>query len=113
MKNTKLNWKGDKIKKNIKNASKNGLQEAGQAYLEESNKIIPYDTGEARESGKVIQSEDSAYVSYDAPHVVKIHETPMNFQGGRKHKFLEDTMNNNPKKLEQELAEKFRRELGG
>ena len=68
-------------------------RDAAQALLDESAKQVPHDTGALELSGTVSSEPGHAVVSYDTPYAVRWHETPANFQRGRKMKYLEDPAN--------------------
>ncbi|OYO16634.1 hypothetical protein CGZ93_17900 [Enemella dayhoffiae] len=75
----------------IRQAVEDGLHDAAEAVLVESNSRVPIDQGnELERSGKVTVSGTKAVVSYDTPYAVKQHER-MDFHHdpGRSAKFLE------------------------
>lgn len=67
---------------------------AAKKCLEDTNKIVPVDTGELKESGKVVTYGNKAEVVYTAPHAIYAHELP--YHTG--YKFLEKTVDRNREK---------------
>lgn len=64
---------------------------AAKQCLEDTNKIIPVDTGELKASGKVVIANNKAEVVYTAPHAIYAHEIPTHTG----YKFLERTVDSN------------------
>lgn len=69
-----------------------GLKDAAEYVLSEAVAIVPLDTGQLSNSGKVTVNPEelTATISFDAPHAVEQHEN-MNYRhsAGRKAKYLE------------------------
>lgn len=68
-----------------------GLVDAGEHILDESNERVPLLTGELRNSGTVThdKGQRKVAVAYDAPHAVDQHEIPIPHANGREFKYLE------------------------
>lgn len=113
----KIDWRGDKVMADVQAAIEAGLEESAQDVLDASNDIVPVDTGELRNSGEVVtesnsKGKDSTSVAYSAEHAVAVHETPKNYQNGRKYKYLETALEDYAqqfaKTMEQKIGKKLR-----
>lgn len=94
---SKVSWKGDEVRRDVKNAIISGLADAAEYILEEANRIVPHDEGTLMRSGEtsVDASQLAGSVAYDAPYAARLHEHPeYNFQHGRQGKWLETTLKN-------------------
>lgn len=88
---------------------KAALHAGGEYLLAEANKDVPYDVGDLEGSGTVQSNEEMAVVSYSAPYAVRLHEHPeYRFEGGRKGKWLEDTLNARHKQIQAVMAAKMK-----
>jgi hypothetical protein len=90
----KLNWQGDKVLAQTRQAAAAGLLRGAEYLLEESNRTTPHDEGTLEASGEtsVDESRLEAAVSYDKEYAARLHENPRyHFQGGRRGKWLELT----------------------
>lgn len=75
---------------------------AAKECLEDTNKVIPVDTGELKASGKVVVEENTATVVYSAPHAIYAHEIPTHTG----YKFLERTVDQNRNKYHDMIRER-------
>ena len=77
----------------IEQAISDGIREAAEEILEQSNRVVPTDPSQELErSGKVTTDGPTAAVSYDTEYAVVQHER-MNYRHdpGRRAKFLEQS----------------------
>lgn len=85
-----LEWLGDELLSRIKDGIEDGLHEAGDIILTESNLDSPTLTGDMDGTGHVEVSGNEMGVGYDHPGVRKQHEnTWYKHPQGDKPKFLE------------------------
>jgi len=89
----KARWDDSQARATVADAGERGVRDCCQFLLDESRKQVPLDTGALSRSGAVDTHGLQGTVSYDTPYAVKWHETPANFQHGRKCKYLEDPCN--------------------
>lgn len=77
----------DSIMEHIVKESEITTEEAAHKLLGKSQKIVPYDTGELHDSGKVRAYEEDGNkmwdVLYDAQHAMRVHETPLAYKQGK------------------------------
>lgn len=84
------------IEANIESILENVVREAGVTTRKAADKllglsqsIVPYDTGELHDSGRVIEVSGATRdeilfdVLYDAPHAMRVHETPLEYKQGK------------------------------
>lgn len=86
-----MDWRGDEALRLLLEGIADGVQDAAEYLLEESNSEVPVDDADLRRSGKVStdRATATAAVSYNTPYTVLRHESGYaNLQNGRK-KFLE------------------------
>ena len=81
-----------------------GLQNACDFILEESRKIVPYDTGFLHSTGYTIIHGSGWFakgdVGYHAYYALIVHEKVWaNFKGGKQAKYLESTINRHQKTI--------------
>jgi hypothetical protein len=104
----RMTWQGPQITKDVHNAAASGLFEAASFLLEESDDLIPHDTGDMMTSGvaSVDESKLTAAVAYggpSTPYTVRQHEDtrlrhpPYNGKN-RESKWLEKTFNRHGKR---------------
>jgi hypothetical protein len=102
------NW-NDHVSDDVKKAALKGLKIAGEVALEESNRLVPHDTGMLHiTKGALIEDEKNLTVtiSYNTPYAVRLHENPQyNFRNGRQGKWLEKALQNNEQQLRQIVAD--------
>jgi len=98
--------------------TKRALGRAAEYVLQESNKYVPHDDGDLERSGNTDVEQHQGFggtktsssVFYDTPYAIKMHEHPeYNFQGGRKGKYLDKTINETKEEVKRYLAEAYRR----
>jgi hypothetical protein len=90
-----------------------GLALGAEHVLGEANKRIPLEEGTLEKSGSTSVDEANlqAAISYDTPYAVKQHEVPMNHDGGRTHKWLENAMNAEKDTVLEIIAKAIRKEI--
>lgn len=77
--------------------TRNNMKDAAKECLEDTNKIVPVQTGELKNSGKIVEvNKDEIDVVYNCDHALIVHENPHS----RGYKFLEKTVDENRKKYE-------------
>lgn len=76
--------------------TKSNMKKAARKCLEDAKQVVPVDTGELKESGKIVTYQDNLEVVFDAEHAIYVHEMPS--QPG--YKFLEKSVNKNMAKYE-------------
>lgn len=89
----RLSWNDSNVNL-VKAGALEGLSDALQYLLEESNKLVPLDESPLQSSGAVSVDADLLHgvVSYDTPYAVRLHEHPeYRFQRDREGKWLEKT----------------------
>lgn len=107
-KNVVMKW--NDITPQVAEASKQALSDASEFILDESNKLVPHDEGTLERSGIANLDPENmmAYISYDTPYAVRLHEHPeYDFQKGRQGKWLESAMNDNRAKVQEFLKNKI------
>jgi hypothetical protein len=101
----KLTWNGAGVKKDIEEGGTEGLQEAVEFLLDESNKTAPIADGTLINSGATSVDGLEASVSYDTPYAVRQHEdTTLRHPNGRQAKFLENAYKENITAIQEFLA---------
>jgi hypothetical protein len=90
-----------------------GLALAAEHVLGEANKKIPLEEGTLERSGStsIDEADLQAAISYDTPYAVKQHEVPMNHDGGRTHKWLENALNAETDAVREIIAKTIRKEF--
>ncbi len=93
---------------NPRPAGEQGVNDALEYVLHESNKIVPHEEGTLQRSGVTDQDGLKGVVSYDTPYAVYQHEnTNLSHDSGRQAKYLEKAIKQNQKKIRAYLAEKL------
>jgi len=93
-------WRGPLVQKVVTEASRVGVVNAAEHVLADAYPYVPYEDGDLRDSGRAQQDRDlsgryvaEAFVSYDTPYAVKLHEHPnYNFKGSGEGKWLEHAL---------------------
>lgn len=88
------------------------MQAGADELLDRSNRLVPVDDGELRDSGVAKAEGKKAAVAYTAPHAMKQHER-LDFEhsGGGQAKFLETAALANASAIEQAIAGVMRDQL--
>ncbi|WP_347242883.1 hypothetical protein [Thermogutta sp.] len=104
-------WHGDKIQQKVNTGAPDVVWQASEHILEEANRTVPLDTGALMRSGRthVDPASLTAYISYNTPYAVRVHEHPeWHFQGGRRGKWLELTIQEQQGAVRQWIASKLK-----
>ncbi|MCE5322143.1 minor capsid protein [bacterium] len=112
----KLNWYGDQVTREVKEAAAEGLLLGAEYLLEESNRVVPHNEGTLQRSGETSVDDEKleANVSYDTPYAARLHEHPeYKFQNGRIGKWLEVTLKKCESEVAKIIAGPIKRVLGG
>jgi hypothetical protein len=96
-----MTWKAsintEAVKRAVLQAAADGLNDAAEIILNESDAHVPMDTGALENTGKVSAATVanlSATISYDTPYAVIQHEDmSRHHKPGRTAKYLENAMN--------------------
>lgn len=67
------------------------IKKAAKECLEDTQKVVPVDTGNLKSTGKVVETSEGIAIVYDADYALEVHENPE----GRGYKFVERTVNQN------------------
>jgi len=98
-------WKGDLLKRATRQAMGKALVRAGETVKQQVLAEVPHDEGILQATVDVFQNPvDELDVVISAgggagtgfprvPYAIKWHETPANFQKGRKHNYVRDPLN--------------------
>lgn len=108
------NWKGDAIIKEKNEAVEMALFMGGAHLLDEANRIAPKDEGILIQTSDVDVDPDEgkAHVFYTQKYAPRLHENPQyNFQGGRQGKWLEKTIREQRKGVQQMMANELKKAL--
>lgn len=94
---TRLDWDGEAVERRLTAAAERGLRRGLSGVLRESNREVPYDTGElfrsSRTDMETTYSEIIGQVSYNTVYAVIQHERlDYRHAPGRKAKYLEDPL---------------------
>jgi hypothetical protein len=88
------------------------VQEEAERILAEAKSRVPVDTGELRDSGHVVMSDDGrkikALIEFDAPHAVVVHEDLEATHPQGQAKFLESSLNEAAAGAAERIAEKVK-----
>jgi hypothetical protein len=86
-------WHGALVIKMTDEVATEAAEEAGRKLLKEANRNVPHELGTLEASGDVTAENQQAFVSYDTPYAVRLHEHPeYKFQGKGEGKWLEKAM---------------------
>lgn len=110
----KLKWYGKDVQDDVKAAGTDGLKDASQMLLDESNKIAPIEEGALIGSGEtdVDSNKLEASVFYDTPYAVRQHEDmSLSHKNGRQSKFLESAYKQNIQHIRDYLAKAMKEKL--
>lgn len=98
-------WRGKELINRVKGLSSKALIDTANAVKAESNQQVPHDEGTLQQTITVMANPANKLevkIGYGGgglsgfpivPYAVKWHETPANFQKGRKHNYLRDPFN--------------------
>jgi len=112
----RLVWRGREVEQNVRDAAADGLFDAAEHVLEEANRTIPHEEGVMMRSGQtdVDRTALEATVSYDTPYARYQHEElHLRHDPGRRAKWLELTMDERERAVQEYVADKIRQALRG
>ena len=108
-------WKIDRrqlAKRAVRAAAEQGLQDATEALLEQSNRSVPIEEATLARSGTASRDGLHGVVSYDTPYAARQHEdTRLRHDPGRRAKWLELTLHEERSRLLEHIAEQVRQAL--
>lgn len=86
-------WYGAAVKAIVGKAGDEGLQDAADHLLGESQDLVPIEEATLERSGRAEVRNGKAVVSYDTPYAVRQHEDlTLGHDPGRQAKYLEDPL---------------------
>lgn len=111
-------WRGKELISRVKELESQAMIDTANEVKAEANQQVPHDEGTLQNSGTVMKNPSNALdvkIGYggggqstypEVPYAVKWHETPANFQKGRKHNYLRDPFNSiAPRALKKNLKQ--------
>lgn len=102
----------DKLEKLSIEGVRQGQQEAGEAWLELSQREVPLDEGTLLNSGETHPEGDDQVVGYHTDYAAIVHEdSGRNYKKGRKAKYLEDPAKHNLKVFLEIIGNAVKRNL--
>lgn len=116
MSDVRMTWHGQRVSKEVAQAAVRGLRDGAEHLLTTANYTIPLETGDMMRSGVPDVDEErlEASVSYDTPYAVTQHEdTTLRHDPGRRAKWLEETLNEERRKIQSYIEVKIKDALRG
>lgn len=110
-----VSWDGALAKSAYQSRAVTGLRFAANHILTESNQTVPWDQGPLMRSGGVDVDERNlqASIYYDTPYARRQHEElGWRHKPGRRAKYLELTVKEEARTVNQIMAQAFRNESG-
>ncbi|QDM56357.1 minor head protein [Gordonia phage Sidious] len=102
----------DQVIDQIVDAWTAAMQAGADELLDRSNRLVPVDDADLRDSGTAEAEGKKAAVAYTAPHAMKQHERlDFDHPNGGQAKFLETAALANASAIEQAIAEAMREQL--
>lgn len=105
-----MTWEGAKAKRIYKKAQAKGLLVGAELGLTEANRTVPIEEATLERSGETSVDEGKmvAAISYDTPYARRQHEDlSLGHDPGRRAKWLEQTLNEEGKKLRDVIADEI------
>ena len=88
-----LEWHGDRITAATEHAVEQGVFQAAEHVLTESNKIVPHEQGDLERSGSAQAEGNRAVVAYTSVYAARQHEElGWRHNNGRQAKYLETAL---------------------
>lgn len=109
---SRMKWKD--LRPAAKSAAMRALSDGAEYLLQEANTTVPHREGHLQRSGIVTLdgSKPIANISYDTPYAVRLHEHPQyHFNGGRRGKWLELTVQEKGPKVRDYIAKRLKEAL--
>lgn len=110
-----VQWEGGKVIATTQAAAEAGLTVAVESLLTLANQTVPHDEGVLEGSGRAEVDGNAlqAAMGWDGPYAVRLHEHPeYDFQGGRRGKWAELTLQEHGPRVIDWLAGELRKGLG-
>lgn len=97
-----IKWNGASVEKQFTSASSNAVLRALEDTGKAADQQVPHDEGTLQGTKTILQDSSDPliwYIGYGGggvsgfpkvPYAIRWHETPANFQKGRKHNYLRD-----------------------
>ncbi|QIS18531.1 hypothetical protein [Nocardia terpenica] len=106
-------WNGDRFAAATREGVEEGLFEASEVLLAQSNAIVPLDEGPLMNSGTAEIRDGKARVGYNTPYAYRQHEDlTLHHPRGRQAKYLEKPLNQFGDELERIVSAAISRRLG-
>ncbi|WP_280273376.1 hypothetical protein [Nocardia wallacei] len=106
-------WNGDDIAAAARDAAEDGLFQAGEVLLSQSNAIVPLDEGPLMNSGTAEVRDGKARVGYNTPYAYRQHEDlTAHHPNGRQAKYLEKPLNQFGAALERIVGAAISKRMG-
>ncbi len=106
-----MDWHGEEALARLAAAAEEGVKDGTEALLEASQRLVPVDDGDLRDSGTASQDGLEGAVSYSTLYAVLRHESGYaRLKGGSK-KFLERPMTENADEILDAVAAPIRRAI--
>lgn len=105
MSDFRLDWRGRRVKEQVRRAREQVLFDAAGYVREQANRTVPHEEGTLEGSGGVEVDGDQAAVYYDTEYSVAQHEnTTYQHDEGRRAKWLELTLQERDRQVRDILA---------
>jgi hypothetical protein len=111
-----LKWNGSEATRRVHRSGAQGLKQAAEFVLDQSNQRAPIQDGTLINSGAtdVDEAAMEAVVTYDTPYAIKQHEDlSLRHPNGRQAKFLESAAKDNIERITDYLAQAIGNEVSG
>lgn len=108
-----LNWVGEQALAKIEHGAEDGVRQAGEVILAESNRRAPREDGDLIASGSVAAEGTEAAVGYSAPHALIQHERLGYHHPHGQAKYLETAVHVAKDEAMEAVANAIREALGG
>lgn len=107
-----LDWHGEQVLVGLEDALEKALLLGAEHVLEESNRMVPHETGDLERAGEAKAEGRKSRVSYESIYAVPQHENlEYRHDPGRRAKYLEVAGQNAAGELEAIVGEAVRRLL--
>lgn len=90
-----VSWDGDLARSLARAGIRDGLEAGAELVLQESDKLVPYQSGALEESGAVTRFTETTYVVSYARHPILAHEDLTFHHKHGQAKYLETALNAN------------------
>jgi hypothetical protein len=69
-----MEWRGFAVESAVRRAAREAVNSFMQRVFEDSQQLVPKETGSLKESGRIEAYGDEVRIVYDAPYAAVIHE---------------------------------------